>query len=139
MFAYFQKFQKQCSNANFLKNTSLWGKRQTPHQMYLCNIKINFTEWKLRNTIKKGNFNFIFQTLFIPISAECFAVSTNSLVASVICIREFFQNNRISFLSSCLCSKFCSVQCKARVSVNSELSLQQKVGRTYFHFLRPLL
>ena len=107
--------------------------------MYLCKITIIFTKCKLRNTIKKGNVNFIFQLLCIPIAAKCFPVSTNILVASVICICQFFQNNCTSFLCPCLCSKFCSMQCKATASVNSELSLRQKVGRTYFHFLRPLL
>jgi hypothetical protein len=114
---FFQKFHKQGSNVNFLKNISLQGKRKTPHHLYLCKIIIIFTEWKLRNTIKKGNFNFIFQMLCIPISAKCFSVSTNILVTSVICICEFFQNNCTSFLSPCLCSKFCSIQCKARASV----------------------
>lgn len=134
MFVRFQKFQKQGSNVNFLKNTSLRGKRKTPHQTTYVKIK-----WKLRNIIKKGNSNFIFQMMCIPTSTKCFFVSTNILVASVICMCEFFRNNCTSFLSPCLCSKFCSMQCKARASVNSKLSLRQKVRRTFVNFLRPLL
>lgn len=77
--------------------------------------------------------------LCIPKSVKCFPVSTNILVASVISISEFFQNNCTSFLSPCLCSEFCSMQCKARASINYELFLRHKVGRNYFHFLRPSL
>ena len=72
MFVCFQKFQKQVYNVNFLKNTSLRSKRKTPHQMYIRKIKIIFTELKLRNTIKKGNFNFIFQMLLHSDSSQVF-------------------------------------------------------------------